>query len=197
MMKEQSCQISRRARFFRYLRKTSGGTDNRPLSVCGLNRPGPMLGAERTGPERCLNTPRVTRFLCHVATCSKRYSKEHKKSRLSYLGHFLGQVKVKDTRCHQGSNFVVFNIFFYKSAHILKPEKLQRRGKAHSIDIPTFPLMGGGGFRESPSGFFQIARKGRRCALPFLAHLTIHLFRICCETFRSRSRKVRSPGHVK
>ena len=31
----------------------------------------------------------------------------------------------------------------------------------------------------------------------FLAHLIIHLFRTCCENVRPRSRKVRSPGHVK
>ena len=37
----------------------------------------------------------------------------------------------------------------------------------------------------------------RRAAPPFLAHLIIHLFRTCCENFKPRSRKVRSPGYVK
>ena len=30
-----------------------------------------------------------------------------------------------------------------------------------------------------------------------LSHLFMHLFRTCCENFRPRSLKVRSPGHVK
>ena len=33
--------------------------------------------------------------------------------------------------------------------------------------------------------------------LRFLAHLFMHLFRTCCESFRPMSLKVRSPGHVK
>ena len=32
---------------------------------------------------------------------------------------------------------------------------------------------------------------------PFLAHLILHLFRIGCQNFSSRSSKVRSPGQVK
>ena len=51
--------------------------------------------------------------------------------------------------------------------------------------------------RTAPSGFFQLVQKRRRAAPPFLAHLIIHLFCTCCENFRPRSRKVRSPGHIK
>ena len=60
----------------------------------------------------------------------------------------------------------------------------------------TFALLGGG-VVETPLRFFQIVQKRRRAAPPFLAHLIIHLFRTCCENFRPRSRKVRSPSHVK
>ena len=35
-----------------------------------------------------------------------------------------------------------------------------------------------------------------RRAPPFLSHLFMHLYRTCCENFRPRSLKVRSPGHV-
>ena len=58
--------------------------------------------------------------------------------------------------------------------------------------------MEGWGSWESPS-VFQIARKRRRTAPPFLVHLIMHLFRICGEDFRPRSRKVRPPlpGYVK
>ena len=66
----------------------------------------------------------------------------------------------------------------------------------------TFALMGHGRgalFNPPPPTpfFFQIARKRQRAALQVLAHLMIHLFRICCRNFRPRSRKVRSPVHVK
>ena len=45
----------------------------------------------------------------------------------------------------------------------------------------------------------NLRHDGGSCEPPlqFLAKLIIHLFRICCENFRPRSRKVRSPGHVK
>ena len=58
---------------------------------------------------------------------------------------------------------------------------------------------GGGGLivENPPPVFFQIVKKWRRAAAPFSAHLIIHLFRTCCEKFRPRSRKVRSPGHIK
>ena len=61
------------------------------------------------------------------------------------------------------------------------------------------PRRAGGGrfYAPPPSGFSQISQKRRRCAPPFLAHLIIHLFRIGCQNFSSRSSKVRSPGQVK
>ena len=58
-------------------------------------------------------------------------------------------------------------------------------------------LRPNGGCWEHPLFFFQIARKQRPAASPFLVHLIIHLFRICCEAFRPRSHKDRSPGHAK
>ena len=60
-----------------------------------------------------------------------------------------------------------------------------------------FNLRPAGGLLRSLLRFFQIVQKRRRAAPPFLAHLIIHLFRTCCANFRPRSRKVRSPGHVK
>ena len=45
--------------------------------------------------------------------------------------------------------------------------------------------------------FSQISQKRRRCAPPFLAHLIVHLFRIGCQNFSSRSPKVSSRGQVK
>ena len=55
-------------------------------------------------------------------------------------------------------------------------------GEAQESCVLTFALLGGGMLRPP---------------LRFLAHLIIHLFRTCCENFRPRSRKVRSPNHVK
>ena len=63
-------------------------------------------------------------------------------------------------------------------------------------DELSFALMAGVIENPSPSGFFfQIAGKRLRLAPPL--HRFIHLFRICCENFRPRSLKVRSPGYVK
>ena len=52
------------------------------LSSCrSLARAGPLLGAERAGPGGgCLNTPRLTPLMGHVATRGKRHSKERQKS---------------------------------------------------------------------------------------------------------------------
>ena len=62
----------------------------------------------------------------------------------------------------------------------------------------TFNLRPAGGLLKTPFRFFsRLSKKRRRCAPPFLAHLIIHPFRTCCENFRPRSRKVRSPCHVK
>ena len=56
---------------------------------------------------------------------------------------------------------------------------------ARSLRYNLRPDAGGQGW--DPLRFFR---------LPFLVLLIMHLFRTC-ENFRSRSRKVRSPGHVK
>ena len=67
-------------------------------------------------------------------------------------------------------------------------------GSAANLSRPpplmsTFALLWG--VLRTPLRFFQIV------APPFLAHLITHLFRTYCENFRPRSRKVRSPDHVK
>ena len=70
----------------------------------------------------------------------------------------------------------------------------------HHVSIITYiprRVGEGGCLNTSPSGFSQISQKRRRGAPPFLVHLFMHYFRTCCETFRPRSLKVRSPGHVK
>ena len=54
-----------------------------------------------------------------------------------------------------------------------------------------------GGVWTPPMRFVWITLKRRRVTPPFLSHLIIHLFHTGCENFRPRSRKVRSPGHVK
>ena len=50
---------------------------------------------------------------------------------------------------------------------------------------------------DTTSDFSQISKKRQRSAPPFLAQLFMHLFCTCCKNFRTRSHKVRSPGHVK
>ena len=57
----------------------------------------------------------------------------------------------------------------------------------------------GGGLLRPLSVFSRLSKKtaARSATVFFLAHLIIHLFRTCCENFRPRSRKVRSPDHVK
>ena len=79
-----------------------------------LTRAVPVLGAERAGPG-VFEYPPLIRLLGHVATRSKRHSKERKKS-LQNLRLFLGQVEGQVTRGHKRSNFA-FSAFFYKSAH--------------------------------------------------------------------------------
>ena len=48
-----------------------------------------MLGAERAEPGEVSKHPRLTRFLGHVATCSKRHSKERQKITTKLLGTFF------------------------------------------------------------------------------------------------------------
>ena len=78
--------------------------------------------------------------------------------------------------------------FFYRPCSVVTWQKKKKTSLNLSPD---------GGLESPPPVFFQIARKRRHCAPPFLAHLIIHIFRICCKNFRPMSRKVRSPGHVK
>ena len=52
-----------------------------------LTRAGPVLGAERAGPEVFEHHP-LTRFLSLVATRSKRHSKERQKAWRNWFGHF-------------------------------------------------------------------------------------------------------------
>ena len=59
----------------------------------------------------CLNTPRLTRLMGHLATRGKRHSKERQKEWRNCFGQFLGQVKGQVTRGHQRSNLAYFNIF--------------------------------------------------------------------------------------
>ena len=64
---------------FRFLTSTLWSTF--PFySFTPLARAGPLLGAERAGPGGCLNTPRLTQLMGHVATRGKRHSKERQKS---------------------------------------------------------------------------------------------------------------------
>ena len=63
--------------------------------------------------------------------------------------------------------------------------------------VLTRALLGGGCLNTPPCGFSRISQKRRRGAPPFLVHLIIHQFYTCCENFRPRSFKVRSPGHLK
>ena len=75
------------------------------------------------------------------------------------------------------------------------------RGTHHCGRLFLINLRPEGGLIEnSPSpaiSFFSICQKTAARAPLFLAHLNIHLFRIDCKNLRRRSRKVRSPGHVK
>ena len=74
-------------------------------------------------------------------------------------------------------------------------------GRQNTIQMKwklTVLVLGGGGvFTPPPSGFSRISQKRRRAAPPFLVHVFLHHFRTCCENFRPRPFKVRSPGHVK
>ena len=69
--------------------------------------------------------------------------------------------------------------------------------ETREIEITLNPRRAGGGrFYASPSGFSQIYQKRRRAAPLFLAHLILRFYRIGCQTFSSRSSKVRLPGQV-
>ena len=60
------------------------------------------------------------------------------------------------------------------------------------------PRLTGGVWTPSRLCFLsQISQNQRRGAKQFLAHLSRNYFCTCCKSFKSRSLKVRSPGHAK
>ena len=64
--------------------------------------------------------------------------------------------------------------------------------RSSNIFLTVFALMGRGRDIVFPA-VFQIVKKKKTAAL----HSTVFGTLICCETFRTRSLKVMSPGHVK
>ena len=66
-----------------------------------------------------------------------------------------------------------------------------------SLIINPRPAGGCLNMFEHPHGVFVNNLKTAARSAAVFAHLIIHLFHTCCENFRPRPRKVRSPGHVK
>ena len=82
--------------------------------------------------------PPLIRLLGHVATRSKRHSKE-RTNHDETVSIIFGQLKGQVTRGHQRSNSAAFNIFVSTNQHITRePEELQHPRKAYSIAFLTF-----------------------------------------------------------
>ena len=102
-------------------------------SIAILTRVGTVLGTELAQPRE-VHPPPLTRLLEHVATRSKRHSKERLKIMTKLLRSLLGQVKGQVTK----GQILPLSTFFYKSAHNSGSRRFTApRKKTHLIALLT------------------------------------------------------------